>query len=111
MRRCAFKEAEVVLLVMNEGAGIGFGDENRETDGLFGVLCRVVHRPVGSPRGEKNAVRKDNYTSITRRPRSTRFRWDKLHTGTETFYRFAEGHVASHVAMPGTKSVLDRHVQ
>ena len=97
----AVKEAEVVLLVVNEGAGVGFGDEDREADRLFGVFGGIVYRPVGSPRGEKNAVREDDYTSITRRPRSTRFSWDKLHTGTETFHRFAEADVAAHIAMSG----------
>ena len=91
---------------MNEGTGIGFGDKDSEADGFFRVFGRVVHRPVCAPRGEKNAVRKDNYTSITRRPRSTRFSWDKLHTGTETFHRFAEAHIAAHVAMTGTERIL-----
>lgn len=86
---------------MDEGAGVGFRDEDGETDGLFRVFGRVIYRPVGSPGSEENAVREDNYTSITRRPRSTRFRWDKLHTGTKAFYRFAEAHIAAHVAMTG----------
>ncbi len=95
---------------MNEGAGVGFGDEDREADRLFGVFGGIVYRPVGPPRGEENAVREDNYTSITRCPRSTRFSWDKLHTGTETFHRFAEGHVAPHIAMTGAERVAGGEV-
>ena len=41
---------------MDELAGKLFGDEDGETDGLFGVLGGVVDRPIGAPGGEEDTI-------------------------------------------------------
>ena len=45
------------MLVVDDVAGIGVGDEDGESDSLFGVLGAVVHGPIGAPGSEENAVR------------------------------------------------------
>ena len=46
-----FKEAEGVGFVLDEGAGVGMGDEDSEADSFFGVFDGVVDGPIRTPRG------------------------------------------------------------
>ena len=107
------------MLVVDEGTGELFGDEDGETYGLFGILGGVVYWPIGAPRSEKNAVGElDGQTPPVLPtgggdgiPDETFFSRNRLHTGTETFYGGRTIDVAAHVAMAGTHGVLDGEVE
>ena len=107
------------MLVVDEGTGELFGDEDGETDSLFGILGRVVYRPVGAPRSEKNAVGElDGQTPPVLPtgggdgiPDETFFSRNRLHTGTETFYWGRTIDVATHIPMAGAHGVLDGEVE
>ena len=41
-----FQKTEVVLLIVDEGTGIFFGNEDGEADGLLGIFGGVVDGPI-----------------------------------------------------------------
>ena len=100
-----FQKAEVVLLVVDGSAGIGMRNEDCETDRLFGIFGRVVHRPIRAPRSEQNSVRKnDSYRILAA------LRRNGLYARTETFHRFGARHIASHIPMTGAHGVAGGEV-
>ena len=84
------------MLVVDDIAGIGVGDEDGEADGLFGVLGRVVHGPIGAPTCEENAVLQIDDTRIT-----SSLGGDGLDAGTETGEGVGERHIATEIAVAG----------
>ena len=44
------------MFVLDDGAGVGMGNEDGKADGFFGVLDGVVNGPIGAPRCKENAV-------------------------------------------------------
>ena len=92
----AFEQAEEILFIADDVAGIRIGNENSEADGLFGVLGRVVHGPIGAPTCEENAVLQIDDTRIT-----SSLGGDGLDAGTETGEGVGERHIATEIAVAG----------
>ena len=84
------------MLVVDDVAGIGVGDEDSEADGLFGVLGRVVHGPIGAPTCEENTIRQIDDTRIT-----SSLGGDGLDAGTETGEGVGDRHIATEIAVAG----------
>lgn len=91
-----FQDTQQILLVVDDVTGVRVGDEDGEADGLFGVLGRVVHGPIGAPRSKENSVLQIDDTRIT-----SSLGGDGLDAGTETGEGVGDRHIATEIAVAG----------
>ena len=98
---------------MDDGAGVGMGNEDGKADGFFGEFDGIVHGPIGAPTGEENAIGEDNGDSIYSIGSTYsiyRFSRDGLDAGTEAGESIGEEDIAAEIAVAGTECILHGHI-